>query len=165
MGTAGREQLTCNLPADLSPAGTAAIYYRIGTQPPVQVTASCFSSTTQPQSLVLWFYDPSVQPLSFLMYLGIDKIYIGPGEYRGNVNDILVGLGVVTGEGSSLTWTAGPDTASDLTTYVAPQNALIGTFSAQGLVPGPVLGPPDNPLPLDQPPLEILFCYFTGDGA
>ena len=143
--------------------GTAAIYYRIGTKPPVQVLTQCFQSSAEPKSLILWLYDPS-PPVEFLIVLVVRNIYIGPGEYKGNVNDILVGAGIVSGEGAAPVWTAGDKTATDLTTYVAAQDALLGTFSVQGLVPGPVLGPPDNPPPVDQPALDILFAYFRMEG-
>jgi len=144
-----------------TPAGTAAVYYRIGTQPPVQVLTSCFQNTSEPDSLILWFYDPTFQPISFLMVLSISKIYIGPGEYKGNVNDVMVGMGVVSGD-SQLTWTAGDNTASDVITYFDPGQPVMGTFTVQGLAPGPVFGPPDTPAPADQPDADIMFCFFNG---
>jgi hypothetical protein len=120
-----------------------------------------FHTSDEPNSLFLWCCDLSADPVPFLLVVGIPKIYIGPGEYKGNVNDIQVGVGIQDVGGNALVWTADTGTMTDLTTYVAPQGALIGAFSTSGLVPGPVLGPPDNPPPPGQPSLDILFCFFN----
>jgi hypothetical protein len=150
-----------NLPP--APTGSAAIYYRIGTQPPVQVLTSFFHLTDAgtPNSLVLWFYTPAVEPVQFLLMLAIEGFYLGPGEYKGNVNDIRAGMGLAGAGGASQVWTAGTTTATDLQVYVAPHGALIGTFTSSGLVPGPLLGPPDDPPPPDQPAVDIQFTFFS----
>jgi len=154
-------------PSGTQPTGQAAIYYQIGTEPPVQVLTPFFQMTSEPQSLVLWFYDPSAKPLLFIAYIAIQKIYLGPGEYKGNVNDIQAGLGIASSAENGLVWTAGNDTASDLTTYFVKGNAsaLIGTFSVQALVPGPLFGPPDDPVPANQPSADILFSFFSNQGS
>lgn len=148
-----------------APAGRAAIYYRIGTQAPVQVLTQCFQQAVGSKSLALWFYDPAPKPVRFLMFLSLSNIYIGPGEYKGNVNDIEVGLGVATAEGEALTWTAGDSTGTDLITYSSKQVALPGTFTVQGLLPGPMFGPPVSPPPPNQPTLQVLLGYFEVEGG
>ena len=155
------DELAQQAPRSGSPNGTAALYYRIGNDPPVQVLTPFFQASSEPKSLVLWFYDPSVQPIPFVLFVAIERIYLGPGEYKGGASDIQVGFGIAGG--NDLTWTAGTATASDLTTYFVPGgDTLIGSFSVQGLVPGPLFGPPDNPVP-DQPTSEILFCFFSSE--
>jgi len=154
-------EISTRLAQNQAPTGNATVYYRIGTQPPVQRATPFFQISDKPNSLVLWCCDPSLDPVPFLLVVGISKIYIGSGEYKGNVNDIQVGAGIHDADGNALVWTAGASTMTDLTTYVAPQGALIGAFSSSGLVPGPVLGPPDNPPPPGQPSLDILFCFFS----
>jgi hypothetical protein len=146
-------------PPGLKPTGTAAIYYAIGDQPPVQVLTPFVQLTPDQKSLVLWCYDLSAPPVSFVMYVSLQGIYIGPGQYQGNASDILVGLGIET-ESAVMTWTAGASTSSELITYVVPDGALLATFSTNGLSPGPLFGPPDSP-PADRPAVNVLFCFFS----
>jgi hypothetical protein len=152
--------------AGMKPTGKAAIYFRVGDEAPVEIRTPFFQLGNDPKSLVLWFFDSSIRPVRFLLYISIQNIYLGPGEYKGNASDIQVGLGIpsVTG-GESPTWTAGENTASDMTTYfVSGGSALIGSLTVQGLVPGPVMGPPDNPPP-DLPTADILFCFFDSQAT
>jgi hypothetical protein len=147
-------------PAGIKPTGTAAIYYAIGDQPPVQVLTPFVQLTPDPKSLVLWCYDLSAQPVSFVMYVSLQGIYIGPGQYEGNASDIQVGLGIET-ESAAMTRTAGESTSSNLITYAVPDGALLATFSTNGLSPGPLFGPPDTPPPADRPAANVLFCFFS----
>jgi hypothetical protein len=147
-------------PPDLKPSGKAAVYYTIGTDPPLQVVTPFFQLTAEPKSLVLWFLNQSLDPLPFVMYVALEGIYLGPGEYEGNVNDIHAGLGLATDTGT-LVWTAGPNTSSNLTTWSVSGGALVGTYSVNGLVPGPLFGQPDDPPPADQPPLNVIFSFFA----
>lgn len=152
---------SCSFPEKPVASGVATICYRIGHAAPVQVSVSLVSYASNPESLALAFYDPVVTPVSFLMTLGIEGFYLGPGEYKGGVQDVQVGIGIVQADGSVPVWTAAQATLSDLTTYVVPAGALVGTCTVSGLVPGPLFGPPDDPPPAGQPDLQILFCYFS----
>lgn len=143
-------------------AGHAAFYYRIGAENPVQVLTGVFlTSSAEESSLNVIFYEPNADPLHFLAFLGVEGIYIGPGGYKGNVEDVKVGLGVAPPDGPSLSWTADPHSFTSLTTYPVPEGAVLGTLTSKDLAPGPILGPPDDPPPAGRSPLDIVFGYFN----
>ena len=145
--------------ADASEPGEAIVFYRMGNGNPAQVRTGLFVGGAKDNSLNLAFYDPGQSPLEFLLVISLEGDYIGPGTYKGNVGDVMVGCGIQSGDGTARTWTASETTSTVFTTY--PNSPLLGTCSVKGLVPGPVLGPPSDPPPSQQPELEIQFLYFT----
>ncbi len=139
--------------------GSAAIYYRIGRQPPVQImTNAHFIGSGNNHSLNVAFYVPETPELYFMMMLGIRNDYEGPGEYESSAADVTVGVGV-NHAGTPLTWTANAASNANLTIF--PGEDFVGAFTVSHLVPGPFLGPPEKPRPRKQPNLEIQYTYFS----
>lgn len=141
--------------------GLAEVFFLANGAPaPVRVTTHAFVWSEQPHSLDVMLHDPSETTPSFLMILGLSGDYIGPGEYKGGISDIAVGVGVVEPGGDAFTWTAAVTTASDLRTYGSGASATCATFTSTGLVAGPMFGPPAG----DTPGCSVLFAWYELGG-
>lgn len=145
-------------PADRSlliSAGAVVFYHQLGARPPVRVATTAHLSVGE-RSLEVVLRDPIQDPLQFVMIVGLSDDYLGPGEYRGGSDDIAVGLGVLGPDDRPVTWTASPRTASHLTTYGSATQTTAATFTATGLLTGPLLGPPDG----QDPACDVVFAWF-----
>lgn len=138
-------------------SGAALVCYRAGATAPVGVATTAFASAPSPHSLDVILHTPP----AILMVISLSGDYIGPGEYKGGADDVMVGLGVADADGAASTWTAAAGTASDLTTYGPGAEATAGTLTSFGLVSGPVFGPPEG----DQPACAVLFSWFELGGS